>query len=1436
MKKSLKWLISAAAVTALLFLNFGLFTAYAESPSVDIDIETVSASGAGYTYTGNIVTITEAGTYVFTGSSTTNRIKVNSGVAADITLRDVSINVSGFGYPYACAFNMSGAAVNLTLTGINTLKSGINYAGLQVPANSTLAVTVASTGSLISTGGRYGAGIGGGRSSSGGTINIAGGEVTAYGGESGAGIGGGSEGASGDIVISGSKVTAVGGADASGIGQGAFSGGSGTVSISGGTVNATGGNNGSGIGGGYYSPSGTITISAAAVVTAKGGSYGAGIGSGCNGDTGSIIIQGGNTQATGGIYGMGIGAGNYGSIGSIVIGSGDIFAYGGESAAGIGCGGGFGDPVGTVTVTGGTTYAKGGNRGAGLGTGWGDAGCTITINDGKMTAEGGSGGAGIGGGYDAGSVCNVTVNGGIVIAKGGFSGAGIGGGQGDNSICGSVTITGGNVSAFGGIYSAGIGGGGGTYLTACGNISISGSGTIVNAYGDSGLSVYDIGSGKQLGYATSVGGTLRVDGGANVNLNRNNTNSSTNFITCKIGGAGAGPNEGIYFYGQRVNGIIDLSAPGTGSLCGTGYTYSDNVVSVNVNGSYGVTGSTDTNSMAVVSGVAANILMRNVSIDMSANDNRGAFEIAGATVNLTLNGANTLAGGLYRPGLGVSDTANLTITAASSGSLTAAGGTYAAGIGGGSAESCGTVTILGANTVVNAAGGTDASDIGSGDGVINVGTLTADGSARVNLDRFGTDTTTYLITCKIGGAGAGLLAGDYLNSRKLLTLSGFAADPSGGTIAFNSITHTVNINGISFADPGGHISILANGTEIATASVTRLGIVSNGTAVVTWDTVPGQIYTFTAKYVPAVSDSYYVTGEVQIAGYVVTQITPASLLAVIPVSTTYGDLPFDIDVSGGSGTGLLSYEVTSGNAVTVDSNGEVTIRKAGPAEITITKAADNNYYSTSVKVTLEVEKAAPPTLVFPTAGAITYEQSLSDSVLSSGIGDGTYSWKIPEIQPTVSNPGYLAVFTPDDTDNYDYTGVEFEQIVSVTVNKATPAVTFPTSGVITYGMSLSDSVLSGGTGDGNFAWKTPAVVPSILNSGYAAVFTPGDMANYLPTEQTVSIYVNKAEQAELSVSDIPGIITYGEPSFSITGSGGSGSGLLSFKVTFGDSVKVDSYGQVTIIKSGDAEITVTKEADGNYNISSASAVFSVGKATPPAITFPTSGGISYGQDLSASGLSGGAGDGTFAWKNPDTVPTVQNTGCAVVFTPNDTDNYDYSDMILEQIISVTVSKVLPPPVIFPASSAIIYEEKLSESALSAGSGDGNFNWKSPATVPTVLNVGYIVEFTPRDSDNYDYSGVVLEQIVDVEVGKATPEVSFPTSAAIAYGQTLSNSSLSGGSDNGSFAWMSPDTVPPVLNDGYTVLFTPYDVDNYDYSSVEMEQSVNVRWANRCRML
>ena len=70
------------------------------------------------------------------------------------------------------------------------------------------------------------------------------------------------------------------------------------------------------------------------------------------------------------------------------------------------------------------------------------------------------------------------------------------------------------------------------------------------------------------------------------------------------------------------------------------------------------------------------------------------------------------------------------------------------------------------------------------------------------------------------------------------------------------------------------------------------------------------------------------------------------------------------------------------------------------------------------------------------------------------------------------------------------------------------------------------------------------------------------------------------------------------------------------------------------------------------------------------------------------------------------------------------------------------------------------------------------------------------------------------------INRAKGDFTGPTAQAITYGTPLSGAALTGGSTNGSFAWVEPTLIPDAATLAtYPARFTPYDTANYDYSGL-----------------
>ena len=237
-----------------------------------------------YSYADNILTIKNGANLTISGTTTKDKIVVENGGTAYLTLDGVHIKRTNADTG-GSALDAAGATLYLTLRGNNSLETADYYAAaLHVPERATLEITGRENDKLtVNSNGNYGTAIGG----SGKNVNEGNGEN------------------SGDIVISGGDITAnssgtgIGGGCAHGGGNG---GNGGTITITNSTVNVNNNGYGAGIGGGGGGGSGgsggTITIinSEVNATSTNGAGIGGGIGN-TGGIGGSVIIEGGTVTA-----------------------------------------------------------------------------------------------------------------------------------------------------------------------------------------------------------------------------------------------------------------------------------------------------------------------------------------------------------------------------------------------------------------------------------------------------------------------------------------------------------------------------------------------------------------------------------------------------------------------------------------------------------------------------------------------------------------------------------------------------------------------------------------------------------------------------------------------------------------------------------------------------------------------------------------------------------------------------------------------------------------------------------------------------------------------------------------------------------------------------------------------------------------------------------
>jgi len=118
-----------------------------------------------------------------------------------------------------------------------------------------------------------------------------------------------------------------------------------------------------------------------------------------------------------------------------------------------------------------------------------------------------------------------------------------------------------------------------------------------------------------------------------------------------------------------------------------------------------------------------------------------------------------------------------------------------------------------------------------------------------------------------------------------------------------------------------------------------------------------------------------------------------------------------------------------------------------------------------------------------------------------------------------------------------------------------------------------------------------------------------------------------------------------------------------------DSLPVGSYSAV---------LTITNGGIITFNINLSFTVTKIiGVVTWPAVNPGT---ITYGTPLSGIGLTGGSTElGSFAWQEASIIPAVVNSGYIAVFTPFDTENYEWPELTRNFAVTVNPRSITVTP-------------------------------------------------------------------------------------------------------------------------------------------------------------
>ena len=325
---------------------------------------------------------------------------------------------------------------------------------------------------------------------------------------------------------------------------------------------------------------------------------------------------------------------------------------------------------------------------------------------------------------------------------------------------------------------------------------------------------------------------------------------------------------------------------------------------------------------------------------------------------------------------------------------------------------------------------------------------------------------------------------------------------------------------------------------------------------------------------------------------------------------------FSNKASSDQGADNVTYTITSGKDVASidDSNGTLTISKAGTVTVKATRAADDKYNEVTAEYTLTINKADQTNFAFekPNPEARTYKPGLTfENKASSdqGADNVTYTITSDNGVASIDIYGTLTILKAGDVtvkatraadDKYNEVTAEY----TLTIYKAdqTGFVFEKTQHEITYEPDLTfDNAATGGQSTGNVTYtitsgndvatidsKTGTLKINKAGTVTVKAVRAGDDCYNDSSEISYTLKINRADQTGFEFEQYDNDtykITYNTGmSFKNAASGGQSTGNITYSLS-SDIVSIYNDGNITFKDGqvGTVTVTATRAADDKYN-------------------------------------------------------------------------------------------------------------------------------------------------------------------------------------------------------------------------------------------------------------
>jgi sugar lactone lactonase YvrE len=578
----------------------------------------------------------------------------------------------------------------------------------------------------------------------------------------------------------------------------------------------------------------------------------------------------------------------------------------------------------------------------------------------------------------------------------------------------------------------------------------------------------------------------------------------------------------------------------------------------------------------------------------------------------------------------------------------------------------------------------------------------------------------------------------------------------------------------------GTVSFSDGATTLATG-VTLSGGGSGGIASFTISSLTVGSHSITASY--SGDSGHFKSTSTPALIQVVDEVTATSLTSSGSPSGLGANVTFTATVTTPSGGGLVP------DGTVVFTNGAITL-----GSVPLNGAGVATYSTTTLPQGLNAIQAS-------------YSGDAAKDILASA--SAVFSQDVQAASTTVVNSSL----------NPSSYGGSVTLTATVTSGGSAPA-----TGVVNFldgGGQIGTANLSGSPGMGSFTTSALAAGSHSITAAYQG--TTSTSASNSPVFTQV---VNKATP----------IVTWATPAAIAYGTALSSTQLDASSNVAGTLVYTPAAGAVLAAGSPTLSVTFTPTDTADYNSVTTTVSLTVNKATPTlvATTSGTPSGFGNAVTFTATVSTGPTGTVTFS-DGGNSIGSGTLNGNVASFTTSSLavgvhsitaswpGNSNYNS-VTSNPLTQTVGKATPS-IAWPTPAPITYGAALSAAQLDATTTPAGAFVYSPA-LGAVLSAGsqtLSVTFTPTDNTDYTQATATVTLVVK----QATPTITWPVPAAIAYGTPLSGAQLdASASVPGSLAY-SP-AAGAVLGAGsqtLSVTFTPTDAT--DYSTVTATVSLAV---------